>query len=226
MIMLGRNILRRMKPCEDEPSLWGLAFLIPGLLLLVVDAAAGTRYVSAIGFVACIPGLSLLLLGPARTRALALPLVLGLFMIPLPNSFASQIYLRTFTANSVAPVLSALGLPTYVDYSLLELPEATFLVANACSGFSTLYSAVAMGVLLGGLCPSPRRRLLVYLSIVPMALLANIVRVIILVLIAVYVDPSFLETSGHAGSGVLTFFGVLAALILIADRPPLGKALL
>jgi exosortase len=226
MVMLGRNILRRMKPCEDEPSAWGFALLAPGLLLMVVDAAAGTRYLSAVGFVACLPGFCLLLLGPVRTRALALPLALGIFMIPLPNSFASQIYLRTLTANSVAPVLSSIGLPTYVDYSLLELPEATFLVANSCSGFATLYSAVAMGVLLGSLCPSPRRRLLVYLSIVPLAVLANVVRVIILVLIAVHVDPSFLETSGHAGSGVVTFFGVLAVLIIVADRPPLGRALL
>jgi exosortase len=193
---------------------------------MLLDAGAGTQYISALGIVICLPGLSLLTLGPARTRALALPLSLGIFMVPLPNTFASQIYLRTLTADAVAPILTAVGLPTFVDKSLLELPHASFLVANSCSGFSTLYSGLAMGVLLASLCPSPRRRLLVYLSIVPLALAANIVRVAILVFIAVYIDESLLDTGAHAASGVLTFFCVLAALIQLADRPPLARALL
>ena len=226
MIMLGRNILRRMEPVEDEPSLWGMAFLIPGLTLMLIDAGSATRYISALGIVICLPGLSLLSLGPARTRALALPLTLAIFMIPLPNSFASQIYLRTLTASAVAPVLTAIGIPTFVDRSLLELPQASFLVANSCSGFSTLYSGLAMGLLLGTLCPSRGRRLLVYLSIIPLALVANIVRVVALVLIALYVDPNLLDTGAHAASGVVTFFGVLGVLILLADRPRLSRALL
>ena len=226
MVLLGRNILRRMPPRDDAASLWGFAFLIPGLGLMLADSASATNYLSALGFVGCLPGFSLLLLGPVRTRALALPLTLGLFMLPLPNSFASQIYLRTLTAQGVAPALTALGLPTYVENSILELPNTSFLVATSCSGFSTLYSAIAMGVLLGTLCPSPRRRLLVYLSIIPLALLANVVRVILLVLIAVFVDPNLLDTSAHAASGVLTFFGVLMVLIVLADRPPLARALL
>ena len=226
MIMLGRNILRRMKPVDDEPSWWGLGFLVPGLTLMLIDAGSATRYISALGIVICLPGLSLLTLGPARTRALALPLALGIFMIPLPNTFASQIYLRTMTAGAVAPVLTGLGIPTFVDKSLLELPHASFLVANSCSGFSTLYSGLAMGLLLGTLCPSPGRRLLVYLSVIPLALVANIVRVVVLVLIAVYIDPNLLDTGAHAASGVVTFFGVLGVLILLADRPRLSRALL
>lgn len=226
MVLLGRNILRRMPSVPDAPSALGFAFVLPGLAMLVFDSASQTRYLSAAGFVTCLPGLSLLLLGPARTRALALPLVLGIFMIPLPNTFASQLYLRTFTAEAVAPLLTAIGIPTLVEHTLLELPDARFLVANSCSGFSTLYSTIAMGILLGSLCPSPRRRWIVYLSLVPLALAANVARVAVLVLLAIYVDPSLLDTSAHAASGVATFFVVLMALIFISDRPPLARALL
>jgi exosortase len=226
MVLLGRNILRRMKHDAEESSAWGFAFLLPGLALMALDSAAATHYVSALGIVICLPGLSLLLLGPKRTRALALPLTLGLFMIPLPNTFASQIMLRTVTAHGVAPILTFLGIPTLIDHTLLELPTASFLVANACSGFSTLYSAIAMGVLLGSLCPSRRRRWIVFLSIVPLALAANVIRVVILVFVALYLDQGLLDTSAHAGSGVLTFLGVLIALILLSQRPPLARALL
>jgi exosortase len=215
-----------MKPCDDAPSAWGFAFLLPGLGLMLTDSVSQTRYLSALGIVLCLPGFALLLLGPVRTRALALPLTLAIFMIPLPNSFASQIYLRTLTAEIVAPILTGIGIPTLVDQSLLELPNASFLVANSCSGFATVYSAVAMGVLLGTLCPSLKRRWVVYLTMIPLALAANVVRVVLLVLIALFVDPSLLDTSAHAASGVMTFFAVLGVMILVADRPPLAQALL
>lgn len=226
MFMLGRNILRRLPPGDDTPSAWGFAFLVPGLVLAVLDAAASTRYVGALGLVIALPGLSLLLLGVRRTRALLLPLVLGVFMLPLPNTFASQIYLRTLTADGVAPLLTMLGIPTFVAGSVLELPHATFLVANACSGFATLYSTVAMSVLLGALCESRTRQIVIGLAILPLALLANVIRVTLLVLTALYIDPSLLETSAHSGSGVLTFLGILVVLVLMADRPSLRRALL
>lgn len=226
MVLLGRNILRRMPPVEDEPSAWGFVSLVPGLLLLILDAGADTHYVSAVGFVVTLPGLSLLLFGPKRTRALALPLALGIFMIPLPNTLASQIYLRTLTADLVGPILNAVGIPTLVNNSLLELPNASFLVANSCSGFSTLYATVAMAVLLASLCESKTRRFLAYVSILPLALAANVLRVIVLVLIFLYIDPTLLDTSLHSASGVAMFFVVLGILILVTDRPSLSRALL
>jgi len=226
MLLLGRNILRRMPPAEDSPTAWGFGFLVPGLGLLILDAGAATHYVAAIGFVLSLPGLSLLLLGPLRTRALLLPLVLGIFMIPLPNTLASQIYLRTLTAEAVGPILNAIGIPTLVNNTLLELSNASFLVANSCSGFSTLYATIAMAVLLASLCESKPRRFLAYASILPLALAANIVRVVVLVLLYLYVDPTVLDTSFHAGSGVATFFVVLGILIVLTDRPSLSRALL
>jgi exosortase len=226
MVLLGRNILRRMPEHEDTPTAWGFALLLPGLALTALDAGAGTRFLSAVGLVLSLPGLSLLLLGPLRTRALALPLVLAIFMIPLPNTFSSQMYLRTLTAAGVAPLLSAIGIPTLVDHSVLELPQSTFLVADACSGFSTLYSTVAMAVLLGTLCESKKRRIVVYLSILPLAIAANIARVLILVMIFLYIDPALLDSAMHGASGVATFFVVLLGLMLISNRPSLRKALL
>jgi exosortase len=226
MFLLGRNILRRMPPRPDEPTAWGFAVLVPGLILLILDAGAATHYIGAAGIVVTLPGLSLLLLGPARTRALSLPLVLGIFMIPLPNALASQVYLRTMTADGVAPILVFLGIPTLVDNSLLELSQASFLVANTCSGFSTLYATIAMAVLLASLCESRTRRIIAYASILPLALAANIIRVVVLVLIYLYINPDLLDTSLHAASGVATFFVVLGVLILLTDRPSLARAML
>ena len=224
MVMLTRSTLRRMKPAPDPPSAWGLAFLLPGLLLVVLDAGASTHYLAASGFVLTLPGLSLLLLGPHRTRALALPLVLGVFMIPLPNAFATQIYLRDLTAQGVAPLLTFLGTPTLVQDSVLELARHTYFIANACSGISTLYSAAAMAVVLGTLCQSRVRRVVICLSVVPITFAVNVLRVAALVLISIHIDHGLLDTSLHSASGVATLLAVLGILMLLADRPALRRA--
>jgi exosortase/archaeosortase family protein len=83
-----------------------------------------------------------------------------------------------------------------------------------------------MAVLLSSLCESKVRRVIAYASILPLAIAANIARVVALVLIFLYVDPALLDTSLHAGSGVATFFVVLAILIALTDRPSLSRALL
>ena len=83
-----------------------------------------------------------------------------------------------------------------------------------------------MAVLLASLCQSRVRRWIVYSSILPLALAANIVRVVLLVLVYLYIDPNLLDTSLHAASGVATFFVVLGALILLTNRPSLSRALL
>jgi exosortase len=226
MVLLGRNILRRMPPRAEESSAWGFAFLLPGLAMMAIDAGAATRFLAGVGFVVTLPGLSLLILGKTRTRALALPLCLAIFIVPLPAALASEIYLRRLTAEGVAAILNGMGIPTFVEYASLELPESTFLVADECSGFATLYSSVAMAVLLGSLCPSVPRRVAVYASIVPLALAANVLRVLALVLMFQYIDPSLLDTSIHEASGVATFFVVLFGFLLMTDRPSLSRALL
>lgn len=224
MAMLARSTLRRMTPAPDPPSAWGLAFLLPGLVLVVVDAGASTHYLAAVGFVLTLPGLSLLLLGPRRTRALTLPLVLGVFMIPLPNAFATQVYLRDLTAEAVAPLLTLLGTRTLVQDSVLELAHHTYFVANACSGISTLYSALAIAVILCTLCRSRVRRVLICLSVVPITFAVNVARVAALVLISLHIDHGLLDTALHGASGVATLLMVIGALMLLADRPALRRA--
>ena len=62
--------LKDEAPAGPESSIWGFVFLIPGLGMLVLDTAIHTRLMAAAGLVVCLPGLSLLLLGARRTRAL------------------------------------------------------------------------------------------------------------------------------------------------------------
>jgi exosortase len=104
------------------------------------------------------------------------------------------------------------------EETLLFLPNATFLVADACSGFATLYAAVGVAVVLAAYARSWRRRLLLLASAWPLALACNVARVTLLVGLANHFGLGLLDTPFHAASGVATFWAVLLLQILMADR--------
>lgn len=211
---------------EAAASPWGFLFLVSGLGLLVLDSAIRSQLLAAIGLVVCLPGLSLLLLGSTRTRRLAFPLIIAAFMLPIPAGFLSSVYLglREITAWGTAHIVPLLGIPILRDGTMLLTPRSPVQVADACSGFSTLYAAVTTALILSHLSPSWRRRVALLASSVVLALACNIVRVTILVLIIHLWGVEPLETKLHEGSGVATFLVVIAALFAIAGRETLtGK---
>jgi exosortase len=226
MFFLARSALRREESVEDDASAWGFAFVVVGLALAVLDATIRTRYLAAVGFVVCLPGFSLLFFGRRRTVALRFALLLGIFMIPVPITLANHIFLRNATAAGAEPLIRMLGIAVARDHSVLDVAgsPSPFVVSEACSGFATLYSALALTIFLVAYCRSPLRRVALLLSFFPLALAANVLRVLILVLMGVVLDMSLLDTVLHEGSGVATFFLVVAVLVWMSDRAALREA--
>ena len=68
-------------------------------------------------------------------------------------------------------------MPLFRDNLTLETGETRLFVADACSGFSTLYAAMTVACLTAYFCPVPWRRVAVLISAAPIAIAANILRV-------------------------------------------------
>jgi exosortase len=211
-------------PLRDEQSSpLGFLFLAAGLGMLAMDSVLRTHLLGAAGLIVCLPGIALLLLGTRRTKSLVFPLILTLFMLPIPQGPIRALYLvlREISAFGSAHLVQVLGIPVLRDQTTLYLPSVTVEVADACSGFSTLYAAVTLGLILAFLSQSAQRRALLLTSAVVLAIVCNVIRVAILTLIvhAYGVDP--LKTPLHEVSGMITFSIVLVGLFMIAERPSL-----
>jgi len=209
------------EPGREESSSWGFLWLALGIALLVVDSTVRTGYLSVLGLIVTLPGLSLLLLGARRTRALRVPLAITLLAIPIPNSYASDLYLRAATASAVEPLLHLLGIPAFRQGTVIQMSHNTFVVSNACSGFATLYAAMAVAIVLACYADRPWRRWLLLLAAPPLALAANIARVLLLVLLTDGLGTWVIRSPLHPGSGVATFLVILVGLFAIAGRRPL-----
>jgi exosortase len=218
---LAYATLRRDENVEEESSVLGFAFIGAGLLLRLFDLVPQTQYVSALGLVLCLPGLSLLLLGARRTRALALPLSLGFFLVPIPQQEATHLSLQLLSAAGTLPLLRAAGYVVLRDETVLQLPGFVVEVTEACSGFSALYAAIFVSVILIAYTQSPLRKAVLALAVLPVALLSNIVRVFSLVVLVDLTGVTILDTTIHPASGAVTFWFVLATLAAIAGRKTL-----
>jgi exosortase len=211
--------LRRFRGQPASSSALGFLFVVPALAMHVLDTAMQTQLLSAASIVLLMPGLALLFLGVERTKAIAFPLLFLAFMLPIPLAFTEHLHLvlRKIAAVGTAFVLPLTGLPVFRDGYLLHLPNADLLVADACSGFSTLYASVAVACLVAYTTPSWRRRLAVLVLAVPIALAANLVRVVLLSWLVYTQGIGVLETWQHSASGMLTFALALPLIFWIGE---------
>jgi exosortase len=211
--------LRNETENREESSRWGFAFLLPALLLICADSAIRTQLLSAFALVLCLPGLSLLFLGARRTRALAFPLVLPLFMLPVPAAFISGLHykLRIISGIGAERLLSLVNVAVERNDTTLHIADGLLVIADACSGFSALYACVTLAMLLAHKAESARRAIVILLAAVPVAIGCNIVRCFILAMLSVQYGREILATEWHVISGFVSFAASIGLLALVAN---------
>jgi exosortase len=212
--------LRRDSTDTPDSSALGFAFLAPGVLFLTLDSVAGTQLVAAFGMILCLPGFSLLFLGMRRTRLLLFPLLLAFFMLPIPAVAIEPIHwvLRQITAAGAKELISFLGVPVLRNSTTLSLSAGDLEIAEACSGFSALYAAVTMSMVIAYLRPAGRGRYLPLLAAVPFAIFSNVLRCASLGLLVHSQGMSILETPLHVISGFVSFGITMLALFWLGSR--------
>jgi exosortase len=221
-------VYRELKAFRHHPaaaSAWGFAVLLPALSLQALDAGMHTQLLAAVSLVLALPGLALLFLGRERTKAILFPLAFLSLMLPIPLALTERIhlYLREIATVATAWLLPWLGVSVYYEDTTLHMSNTSLLVGDACSGFSTLYAAVAMAALTAYWCPTPWRRAAVLLAAVPLAIAANVIRVTLLAFLTSWRGSDILSTAIHPLSGVLTFALALPVIFWLS-QPSVKRA--
>ena len=220
-------IWERWNALTDEtpsPSIWGIGLLSLGLFSLVVGLVGAELYVQRTSLIVVLSGLVLLILGWKYLWLLSLPIGFLIFMIPLPAIVVNAISfpLQLFAAQTAAFCLFSLGIPVLREGNLIMLASTTLEVAEACSGLRSLLSLLALGTVYGYFSQNVmwKRWLLVVLSI-PIAIIANAIRVSGTGILAHYFGADAAEGFYHTFEGWLVF--VVAFLLLFVCGVILGR---
>jgi exosortase len=204
---------------------------MPWALLLLVPAGICALWAAR----AQIPALQLLLLPPLImiavsaafglrvARIILVPVAFLYFAAPVWNLVLTA-PLQALTTQVTALIAPALGLPVTLVGNTISFPGgATFTVTEACSGATFLVQGLAVATLLGELERAPvARRVRLLLSMMPVALLANWLRVLLILGLGYGTNMrSPLATSDHVVFGFAIFFFVLVLYVWAATRKPL-----
>ena len=167
----------------------------------------------------------LLLRGKAAIRIAWFPLCYFIFMIPLPGMFVDLITgsLKGLIANIVESGLYAAGYPIARSGVILSIGPYQLQVEDACSGLHSMFSLSALGTLfmyLVGRKSLPHMGIMLA-SILPIAFVANVVRVMALVLVTYYFGDEAGQGFLHGAAGMVLMLVALLfffCLDLLLDK--------
>jgi exosortase len=161
-------------------------------------------------------------------------LVFLIFMVPLPNRFDDFLSapLQRIATTGAYQLLTALGLPVVAEGNVILIHSQRVEVAEACRGLSMLLSFGALITAMVILIQRPIwERVVLIVSIIPIALLCNIIRISITAVAYGYYDRPVKEVHDYAGYGMMALaLGlVLAELkvmswLFVEDQAPAPRA--
>jgi exosortase len=154
--------------------------VIVSLALLVVGRLGVELFLTRASLLGFIGGSIVFLFGWRHLRTLAFPLALLLLTIPIPTIVVTRLTLslQLFASRVAEFVLVALGIPVLREGNVLELPNATLQVAEACSGIRSLTALVTLALVVARFSDTRWPvRAVILASAIPIAVLVNAMRV-------------------------------------------------
>jgi exosortase len=192
----------------------GLALLGAALLIRMITVPLPIPFLADLALLLGLAGMSAVLFGAGALRRYWFAFFFLIFMIPLPVALYSRIAspLQLLASQAASLVMNASGVPVLREGNKLTLPgDVEMFVAEACSGMRQLTGFIALTAAVAFLTSRPPwYRILIMISAIPIALTANIARVVLTGYIMHFVNPMYASGPFHTLEGLLMMgFGLL-----------------
>lgn len=215
-----------------RPSSLGLWLVGFGCLVFLLGKLGAEYFLTRESLVIILAGIALTYWGFERLKKLAFPLVLLATMVPLPTIVYNKLAapLQLFSSWVASETLELMGIPVFRDGNVMNLPEISLGVAEACSGLRSLSSLTVLALVVGFfLLSTVWAKTLLFLLSIPAAIAINVVRVTATALMA-REDASLAEGFFHSFSGWVVFvvgfallYGVGVAISWFEPKRPSRK---
>ena len=165
---------------SPQPCNWGIVLVALGAVAQLVGGYFRAAPIEGLALLFYLGGIAVILGGRLALRW-ALPSILFLFfMIPLPYRVEKSLGppLQWLATQASTFTLQTLGFMAFSEGNQIQINEGRIGVAEACSGLSMLITFVALSTGMAIVVKRPLLdRIVLVLSAVPVALIANIARI-------------------------------------------------
>jgi exosortase B len=199
----------------------GYALLVLSGLLFAVGFSQDIWIFELGSQIPLLAGIMLVFRGWAGVRAIWFVLFFMLFMVPLPEALVAAVTAPLKNAVSAvgSSLLYHLGYPIGRSGVMLTVGQYQLMVADACAGLNSMFTLEALGMLYMNLMQykSVGRNVLLAAALIPTAFVANVARVMILVLVTYYFGDAAGQGFVHGFAGMVLFM-VALMLMLVYDK--------
>ena len=217
---------RRKELIMTKPLSLGAVVFAAGLIVYILGFMWKIYWLWAFSFLIVVFGLTLYFGGTKTARSMRFPVCFLIFMIPLPFLDSIGLFLQSLTARCSASILAAVGIAVTRTGAEIRLADSAFIIATPCSGMNTLISLLMLTALLGYILKgSIYKRLVLFLLAFPIAIFANLVRIVSVLLIGYHWGAEAAMTYFHHYSSLVFYLVALLLIGLIAwlFRLPLAR---
>jgi exosortase len=192
----------------------GFTMLVVSILLGLLTIPLPIPFLGQLAFIVGLAGILGLLFGREALLRYWFAFTFLVFMVPLPVAVYSRLAspLQLLASQVASTVMNASGVPVLREGNHLTLPGGVQLfVAEACSGMRQLTGFLALTTAVAYLSRRPAwYRAVIIFSAVPIALTANITRVMLTGYIMHFLTPEYALGTFHTVEGLLMMgFGLL-----------------
>ena len=211
-------------PAEPRPVAGGL-LLAFGLLLYVLGRTQAVILFEVGSQIAVIAALLLIFKGSRALRLAWFPLFFLLFMIPLPGAVVATVTtpLKAAVSYIAELLMYNLGYPIARSGVVLHVGQYQLLVADACAGLNSMFTLEALGLLYMNLMgyTSVARNVTLAILVIPIAFIANVIRVMILILVTYHLGDEAGQGFVHSFAGMVLF--MVGLMLMLATDKVLGR---
>jgi exosortase C (VPDSG-CTERM-specific) len=171
-----------------------------------------------LSFLCCLAAGVFFFFGRIWMRAAAFPLAYLIFMVPMPDAMADTLETASkYASAEVANLLFHLsGTPFLREGLVFQLPNITIEVAQECSGIRSSWVLLMTGILAANLfLKTSWRRFALVAFVIPLAILRNGFRILVIGLLCVNVGPQMIHSLIHRRGGPVFFALSLIPFLLV-----------
>ena len=218
--LLWREVKSSSAPRKPGNAVIGSLALIGLLAVYLVSRITGILEIEALAMYGALIVGAYMLFGGALIRSIWFPLLYLALTLPPPDSVVAAVTqpIKIAISEWAVSLLYALGYPIASSGVMIQIAQFELLVAAACAGLNSIISLGAICLFYGYL--RHRTNLLAFvviaLSVIPIAVFSNFIRVIILILITYYLGEAAAQGFLHDFAG-LTMFAVALLSVFVID---------
>ncbi len=220
LIWTDWQFLRRMTPSR---AWFGILLTVGFGALWLLAELMGVDEGRHFAFVGMLQGILLFALGWQVYRRMAFALLFLWLMVPTGEFLVEP--LQYISRDGAIFLLNVTSIPFFVDDLIIEVPTGRFIVERGCSGLNLLLASLALSLLYGKM--NYRRwtmRVLAVAVAVGLSVIANMIRVFLIVAITQWSDRRINIADDHVLYGWI-FFGIIMLVVMwfgmrFADQAP------